>query len=64
LQAARSRSSTTGPRPCYRAIRFAGIPALVRGGRRCRGSFDPATVFVADFRRGAETMSEAKSEQR
>jgi len=45
-----------------RAVRFAGIPALERGDRRCRGSWDPVPVLVAE---GGEQkpMSEAKSEE-
>ena len=45
-----------------RAVRFAVIPALVRRGRRCRGSWDPVFVLVAE---GGEQkpMSEAKSEE-
>src|SRR5262249_8366049 len=31
-----------------RAVRFAGIPALVRGGRRYSGSWDPVPVLVAE----------------
>ena len=61
----RIRGSSAAPETAdqgRRAVRFAGIPALVRGGRRYSGSWDPVPVLVTE---GGEQkpMSEAKSEE-